>query len=95
MNNFFNLHNVPDLILQGFRYFKTGILCSIALYGDLEYYRQTITYFRGISLNDIKTKPSTSFVLKIAGTLLYLRQMLLLRILRIIVPIKRIINYDI
>lgn len=94
INSFFYKHNAPDLILEGFRYFKAGILCSIALYGDLEYYKHTIAYFQDISLNDIKTKPSTSFVLKIAGIFLQLKLMFLLRIMRSAISAKKKLIYD-
>lgn len=95
MDIFFSNHNVSNIVLQGFRYLKAGILCSIALYGNLQYYWKTITYFRDVSLNDIKTKPSTSFILKTAGVLLYSKIIFLLQIMRIVVSIKRKINYDI
>ena len=89
MEKFFYKHKASDIILEGFRYFKAGILCSIALYGDLGYYKHTITYFRDISLKDIQTQPTTSFILKTAGIFLHLKLMLLLKIMRSVVSAKK------
>lgn len=94
MEKFFYKHKASYIILEGFRYFKAGILCSIALYGDLGYYKHTITYFRDISLKDIQTQPTTSFVLKTAGIFLQLKMMFLLRIMRSAISAKKKLIYD-
>lgn len=95
MEKFFNKHKASDIVLEGFRYFKAGILCSIALYGDLGHYKHTIAYFHGISLKDIQTQPTTSFILKTAGIFLRLKLMFLLRIMRCAVSAKKKMNYGI
>lgn len=70
LDSFFSEHPADDRTRQACRYFKAGIICAIALYGDLDYYRTEIRLFREVTVHDIITKPAASRILKIAGILL-------------------------
>ena len=82
MRAFFDNNLTTGQLLQAFRYFKAGIICTIALYGNLKYYKQEIFLFKDVCIKDIISKPASSRTLKIAGILLTCHLSLTLSILR-------------
>lgn len=88
MQSFFDTNLATKEFQQAFRYFKAGIICSIALYGDLKYYKQEAFLFKDVCIRDIILKPASSKILKIAGTLLVCHLLLMLLILRSIRILK-------
>lgn len=82
MQSFFGNNSSTGEFQQAFRYFKAGIICSIALYGDFKHYKQEILLFKDVCIKDIISKPTSSKSLKISGILLCLRCNFLLHILR-------------
>jgi len=82
MQSFFDTNLDTKEFQQAFKFFKAGIICSIALYGDLKYYKQEAFLFKDVCLKDIISKPALSKILKIAGILLTCHLSLTLSILR-------------
>lgn len=88
MEEFRESHVMDHSSNRAFRYFKSGIMASIALYGDLAYFRQSKAYFQDVVLCDIIGKPNMSKVMKIAGVFLYLRFFTPLYVLRFVRKLK-------
>lgn len=82
MQSFFDTNLDTKEFQQAFRFFKAGIICSIALYGNLKYYKQEAFLFKDVCIRDIISKPALSKILKIAGMLLTCHLSLTLSILR-------------
>ncbi|MCD8033221.1 MAG: glycosyltransferase [Alistipes sp.] len=88
MDEFRELHVMDHSSNRAFRYFKSGIMASIALYGDLAYFKQSRTYFQDVVLCDIIGRPNMSEVMKVAGVFLYLRFFTPLSVLRFVRKLK-------
>lgn len=88
MEEFRKLHTMDRPSNQAFRYFKSGIMASVALYGDLSYFKQTRVYFQDVVLCDIIGKPNMSKVMKVAGVSLYLHFFTPLYVLRFVRKLK-------
>lgn len=88
IRSFFDNNSITEEFQQTFRFFKAGIICSIALYGDLQYYKQEVFLFKDVCIRDIISKPASSKILKIAGVLLICHLSFTLSILRSIRILK-------
>lgn len=92
MQSFFDTNLDTKEFQQAFKFFKAGIICSIALYGDLKYYKQEAFLFKDVCLKDIISKPASSKILKIAGILLTIKLIPLLLNLRYLRRFKQYIK---
>ena len=79
---FFKNKEVDEAVYKEITYFKVGTLCKIALYGDLDYYKQTKSIFEDIRFYDMLSQPTIGWRLKICGFCLYLKQMYLVYMFR-------------
>lgn len=75
LETFFKGKEVDEAVYKEITYFKAGTLCKIALYGDLDYYKQTKSIFEDIRFYDVLSQPTIGWRLKICGICLYLKQM--------------------
>ena len=92
MQSFFDTNLDTKEFQQAFKFFKAGIICSIALYGDLKYYKQEAFLFKDVCLKDIISKPASSKIQKIAGILLTIKLIPLLLNLRYLRRFKQYIK---
>lgn len=80
---FFNCRTITPEISKEIHNYKVRLLCKIALYGSLDYYKQTQSYFVNIKLKDIISQ-RIIFIMKISGLLLYLKLNIFLKMFRLI-----------
>ena len=79
---FFNDKTISQEISKAIHNHKVGLLCKIALFGNIDYYKQTKSVFADIRLIDIISQ-KILFILKISGIFLYLKMTFLLNGLRL------------
>lgn len=89
MNNFFSVHSVSPLLHRAYFQFLSGIISTIALYGNIPLYKENIGLFSTVTQNDISTSPAISKLLKLCGILLIKKKFFLLYCIRFVQRTKK------